>query len=135
MTSLNPLIDCGTTLHGKPRGHRKHKRTSEQQRCPVCQKQHDRKTRSRPASYCWECHAAYMRRTRPKHSELTAEARKKANARSYANVYQRRGKILPMQCCKCGADAEKHHPDYEKPVEVVWLCRECHIKHHISDES
>jgi hypothetical protein len=53
------------------------------------------------------------------------------NTRSYANVYQRRGVIKPQPCRQCGnPKAQKHHPDYSKPLEVVWLCRECHLALH-----
>jgi hypothetical protein len=33
-------------------------------------------------------------------------------------------------CEKCGAasNLEKHHPDYSKPLEIVTLCRKCHIE-------
>ena len=81
--------------------------------------------------YCLKCHAASMRKTRPKHSELCDEQRKKANARSYANVYLKRGYIIKKPCEKCGSnDAEKHHEDYNKPTEITWLCRVCHLKYH-----
>lgn len=81
-------------------------------------------------AYCKGCHAANMRAKRPRHSELTTEQRKKANCRSYVNVYIRRGKITKQPCEKCGKKAEMHHEDYDKPLEVVWLCREHHLEHH-----
>ena len=37
----------------------------------------------------------------------------------------------PDTCEKCGLETEKleaHHPDYSKPLEVVWLCKSCHEK-------
>lgn len=41
------------------------------------------------------------------------------------------GKALqkPDACSRCGAECEPeaHHADYEKPLEVEWLCRLCHI--------
>ena len=43
------------------------------------------------------------------------------------------GKIRRSVFCEnCGlpAKTEGHHPDYNKPLEVEWLCRLCHIKLH-----
>lgn len=71
-----------------------------------------------------------MREWRKTH-RLTGEALVRANARSYANVYLRRGKIQREPCVDCGCDeAEMHHEDYSKPLEVVWLCRDCHLDRH-----
>lgn len=52
------------------------------------------------------------------------------NARSYAKVYLRRGKLKQEPCKVCGQKAEKHHPDYSKPLEVEWLCRRHHLALH-----
>lgn len=88
----------------------------------------------RQQRYCKKCHAEYMRQTRPKYSELTEEQKKKSNARSYANAYQRRGKIRRSACSKCQASlAQKHHPDYSNPLFVVWLCRSCHMQEHLME--
>lgn len=81
--------------------------------------------------FCRACHAKWMRENRPKHGELSEEARRRSNARAYANVNQGRGKLVPRPCEKCGAaKVEKHHDDYSKPLEVRWLCRGCHLAHH-----
>lgn len=93
--------------------------------CSRCGAVHDRSHR-----YCAKCHAAYMRAWRP-HHPLNPEQRRKMNARAYANCYQRRGRIKPKPCEQCGAaKAQKHHPDYTRPLHVVWLCRECHLTLH-----
>ncbi len=80
--------------------------------------------------YCLDCHAAHMRKNRPHHRDLTPEQRKRANCRSYANVYLRRGK-LTQEPCACGeTNVQMHHEDYDKPLAVEWLCRPCHMERH-----
>ena len=39
---------------------------------------------------------------------------------------------LKSHCEKCNTteNLQKHHPDYSKPLEVITLCRKCHIEAH-----
>jgi hypothetical protein len=79
---------------------------------------------------CRDCKNAYMREWRKSHPLLGA-ARERDNSRSYANVYKRRGVIVPQPCEACGeAKAEMHHQDHERPLEVTWLCTPCHRDWH-----
>jgi hypothetical protein len=70
-----------------------------------------------------------MRKWRKTHP-MTAEQRYKDNARSYANVYLRRGKIEKVACEICGKPGQMHHDDYSKPLDVRWLCRPHHLELH-----
>lgn len=86
-------------------------------------------------SYCKACQREYMRGHRQR-TPMTPEQRMKDNARSYAGVYLRRGKIERKPCQKCGSDkSQMHHHDYSKPLEVEWLCRPCHMGEHYGPES
>ncbi len=101
--------------------------------CTKCGAQHER-TRGRlnwrPAAYCAACHAAYMRQNRKKHSQLGDESRARANARAYAHVYLKRGKLKrePCEVEGCEAPAQMHHDDYSQPLKVRWIC----VAHHLA---
>ena len=43
----------------------------------------------------------------------------------------RAGKMIKKPCKICGENkVEGHHPDYTKPLEVVWLCDKHHTEVH-----
>lgn len=43
----------------------------------------------------------------------------------------RAGKLNKMPCAICGITrTEGHHPNYKRPLEVVWLCKKHHIEVH-----
>lgn len=60
--------------------------------------------------------------------------KKRAHRRVWDAV--RQGKLVkPDACENCMAATEKaklhaHHEDYSRPLEVEWLCQECHEKRH-----
>ena len=66
-----------------------------------------------------------------------AEYRKKERARGMVNKRVQSGKIIkPDKCSKCGKRGyvEAHHDDYDKPLDVTWVCKDCHINIHYSNE-
>jgi hypothetical protein len=56
--------------------------------------------------------------------------------RAYALVrkhFRPKGRVhLRHRCKYCGSsrNVDAHHEDYDKPLEVTWLCRSCHAKLH-----
>lgn len=41
------------------------------------------------------------------------------------------GKLSREPCARCGEpETLPHHEDYDRPLDVVWLCRSCHSHHH-----
>lgn len=54
-------------------------------------------------------------------------------ARRKINYAVKTGKLIkPSTCSHCNikTNLDGHHPDYSKPLEVIWLCRGCHGKEH-----
>jgi hypothetical protein len=94
--------------------------------CSRCDKPKERIDRA----HCRACHATRMRQWRKRHP-LTEEQRRRKNARTYAFSYWKRGKLRQKPCRHCGeSKTERHHPDYARPLYVIWLCRPCHLTLH-----
>jgi len=96
--------------------------------CPQC------RDNPRPGQRtCHACHNAYNRAWRLLHpwSAMPLEQRRRANARSYAHVYLKRGKLTRQPCQVCGSPhSQMHHEDYSKPLVVTWLCLKHHLERH-----
>jgi hypothetical protein len=94
--------------------------------CPACGLDGNCGIRRRD---CNRYHAA-KRREWNQRNPLKGEARRRDIVRSIAGVYKRRGKLVPLPCEVCGStEVEMHHPNYARPLDVVWLCK----KHHQSE--
>ena len=88
----------------------------------------------RGGSYCLACNAAQTLErfhARGGQAGLSEERRRLSNIRSYARQYRRKGYLKPEPCERCGAiNVEMHHEDYDQPLQVVWLCKRCHVATH-----
>lgn len=83
----------------------------------------------------------YWKRNHDKMKEIAKLASRKRRAkkcpklRARQKLYYaiRRGYVIrPASCDRCGiaCKPEAHHHDYSNPLDVVWLCRECHTTEH-----
>ena len=57
----------------------------------------------------------------------------KYNSRRFFQMALRIGYIVrPDSCSRCQKECkpEGHHPDYNKPLDVIWLCKQCHVEEH-----
>jgi ribosomal protein S27AE len=68
-------------------------------------------------------------------AEEHARTRRRANKAVLAAT--KRGELTrPDTCEQCGRTGvviHGHHDDYSKPLEVRWLCPQCHRAHHAAD--
>lgn len=95
---------------------------------------------------CWKADVKLARHTNPRVREYdrqrsklphrvanatraTREWRRKHRDRMSAhNAAARAGFVAPTRCegCNKPSKVEKHHPDYSRPLVIVWLCKPCH---------
>ena|ERR1051326_8611962 len=93
--------------------------------------------------YCRNCTTIRLRQYRQteagKKSTSKAAAKaywknpQKGRARSLLNYYVKKGQVTKSShchSCKQTKPVEGHHIDYNKPLEVTWLCRGCHSDLH-----
>lgn len=57
----------------------------------------------------------------------------KAKAHSIVNEAIRTAKLVKpskCSCCNLEKEVQAHHEDYEKPLQIIWLCSTCHSNLH-----
>lgn len=56
---------------------------------------------------------------------------KKVKAHGVLNYAIKMGRVSRTPCHCCGDErTQAHHPDYDRPLDVVWLCDEHHKQAH-----
>jgi hypothetical protein len=70
---------------------------------------------------------AALKRAHEKYKVTHAKRRKAQVAVSNA---VRDGRLSKQPCWVCGEKAEAHHPDYDRPLDVIWLCQPHHKQAH-----
>ncbi len=87
---------------------------------------------------CNACRAAYKRSEQGRAANRRASAKyhrthpRVGPARDAVKAAKTNGFLVPQPCEQCDTEEriEAHHDDYSKPLDVRWLCKECHTAHH-----
>ena len=60
-----------------------------------------------------------------------AEDRRRQAAHSAVSKAIRSGHLVRQPCIRCGEKKSvAHHEDYDRPLDVMWLCQPCHKQRH-----
>jgi hypothetical protein len=143
---------CGTVKSEEDFHLAPQSRDGRSNRCKACQSDYFRQYSATHRNQIAEVQARWYDRNRERiierqrayyfdNREAAGDARRRwcdANpekilADSVARRAIESGKIEKQPCGQCGnPKAEAHHDDYTKPLDVRWLCRRCHRRHHAS---
>jgi hypothetical protein len=124
--------------------------------CKVCWTANSRANHARPEAKARKRGLQRLYRSKPekKAMELAAERRWRTNAENRRRLTEKqrayrqsrpekylahrlvgyavkKGALAKRPCEVCGSVAEAHHDDYNKPLEVRWLCRVHHVQAHL----
>lgn len=125
-------------------------------RCLMCRRQADKEWRDKhkangttfkigKASKEWWREYENKRNNDPTHKAYKAAAMKryaqnprlrhKFEARWLTHRAIKAGKLIKQPCEQCGnVKVQAHHRDYDKPLDVMWLCATCHRHIHAQAE-
>ncbi len=103
----------------------------------LCQKKSREKYKEYQREYARNWYAKNGRNRAVDYQEAITEWIKrnpeKVQAKLLVAKAVKEGKIIkPKNCSKCNRETRLsgHHPDYAKPLEVLWLCSSCHKLEH-----
>lgn len=83
------------------------------------------------------CQACKIMKKKLGRSSRSNEQILKENVRRYTYKAIMEGKLIRMPCevCQTNNDIQAHHDDYNKPLDVRWLCRKHHREHHLNERN
>lgn len=71
-------------------------------------------------------------RPKPPAASLAPDVLERRRARDCARKAKQRGTLTAQRCQRCGGPAaQMHHSDYTRPLDVKWLCPDCHAAWHL----
>ena len=104
--------------------------------CKTCLNARDSARYTKEREYRLAKHKDYMSTTEGKaaHAKAALAWREMNSLKRAAHIILgnavKYGKVKKQLCWVCGGLAEAHHPDYSKPLDVVWLCSQHHKDTH-----
>lgn len=102
--------------------------------CRACLSERDKLRANEPhrvaARGAYQKTGAYANSHSASVSRWTAKHPDRRKAAVTLNNAVRDGRLRQQPCHICGSKAVAHHPDYSRPLDVVWLCQPHHKQAH-----
>lgn len=96
----------------------------------------DREKKTGICSQCHQCKNEKNKDYRDKYYKIyNKKFKKERSARSLVSRQIKKGEIKRGTCivCKSKTNIVAHHEDYNKPLQIIWICRRHHyaLHHHL----
>lgn len=95
--------------------------------CRSCMKSYNKDYHLKVKGTSWR-----KKQTRAAQEKNKAKFPQRRKARRRLEAAVRSGRVEKLPCEVCGHVAEAHHENYDKPLEVRWLCKDHHEEVHHS---
>lgn len=101
----------------------------------------DKKTKDGLQAWCRICHnkknaenregGRYRESWRKGTAKWQANNKKQVAMHKFMRSAITKGSIVRQPCVRCGdPNSEGHHDDYDKPLDITWLCAKHHKEYH-----
>jgi hypothetical protein len=117
-------------------------------KCSSCKQEKDSsffhrdiRKKSNCSSYCKQCkkikdatyerNFVYSQMLKNRKDDWRKKYPERKNAQAKVSRAIKKGTLIKQLCFMCGDKAEAHHPDYSRPLDVVWLCPSHHRQAHL----
>ena len=118
---------CKDCMNGRGRLYHKKNREVERIKLREWREKNPEKARQESLRNLVKNREAFYERRR----RTNRENPEKMVARNKLNYAVIKGRVIRQTCKECGfPNSEGHHNDYNKPLDVEWLCRRHHARHH-----
>lgn len=122
MDTLPGYLRLYCAIYGVPEG-----MSPPRYRCRGCGGETDEKYKARRSgNLCLKC---YQQRNKERAALYYARYPDRCKAHQVAkSLHPVRQGCSIVGCCALG---QRHHPDYDRPEDIVWLCRYHHGRYHL----
>lgn len=138
MTPLKECFKCNTVKPLNEFYKDKTQRDGHQYKCKECANEDIKKYKLKNIEKVRESNRKYQatekarKATRERVNAWNAQDKRKPSCHTKVRRAIIKGILIKENCARCGNDnTHAHHEDYDKPLDVIWLCQPCHRKRHL----
>ncbi len=125
---MKPCSKCELVKNESDFSKDKYRKDGLRSQCKSCMKEYQQSKAGKRADRKYSQTSAGKEKSRKRSNRYRKRHPERVKAVTILNNAIRDGRIFKKPC-PCGkTKVEGHHEDYNKPLDVEWLCKKCHTK-------